>query len=126
MEEGRPYLGLHVLVYICVFTLAVFFTLSLRRSPLSQQNEVSCFGSDGNGDIGDNWRVQVLSQRNFWKQGDEIRLRHEGLGYFLHSHKHRYDLQIIQGQQEVTSYPNDNADNIWIAEEGVYFPNETF
>ena len=32
------------------------------RSPLSQRNEVSGFGDDGEGDDGDNWIIECLTE----------------------------------------------------------------
>ena len=32
------------------------------RSPLSQRNEVSGFGDDGEGDDGDNWIIECLNE----------------------------------------------------------------
>ena len=32
------------------------------RSPLSQRNEVSGFGEDGDGDDGDNWIIECINE----------------------------------------------------------------
>ena len=92
------------------------------RSPLSQQQEVSCYGQDGEGDKGDNWRLRIIGGTGVWTKSDQFRLHHEQTGFYLHSHQHRYDIQIIQGQQEVTGFQQANNDNLWTVAEGVFLP----
>jgi len=75
-------------------------------SPLSKQQEVSCFGDNGFGDTGDDWEVSCKGQH--WVRGQEVRFKHKDTGMYLHSHTaHRFTQQNcpscpIQGQYEVT------------------------
>lgn len=46
----------------------------LFTSPLSDQQEISAFGDDGEGDSGDNW--VVICDGEFWDKQDSIMLRH--------------------------------------------------
>jgi dolichyl-phosphate-mannose--protein O-mannosyl transferase len=90
----------------------------LHKSPLTQQQEVSCFPS---GDTGDNWIVELVSGSE-WVKGKPIRLQHVDTGKFLHSHNHRFG-RPIANQLEVTGFEQrDNQENLWTAEEGIYYP----
>ena len=91
-------------------------------SPLSHQQEVSCFGTNGEGDAEDNWTLNIVSGKAFWRRNDAVTLRHSGTSMYLHSHQYRYDIQVIRGQQEVTAFKEDNSDNRWVAVEGIYMP----
>lgn len=52
------------------------------QSPLSRQQEVSCFGQgDGNGDTGDDWIVECSTGN--WKRGESVRLKHVDTGKYL-------------------------------------------
>ncbi|KAL0226832.1 hypothetical protein P9112_014156 [Eukaryota sp. TZLM1-RC] len=90
-------------------------------SPLSHQQEVSAFDGD---DSGDNWIIECDSKSNgVWWREKPIRLRHEDTGHWLHSHDVGYNAPI-QGQREVTCFNNKkDANNLWRAEEGIYFGN---
>ncbi|KAL6071182.1 Stromal cell-derived factor 2 [Balamuthia mandrillaris] len=90
----------------------------LHVSPLSRQQEVSCFGENGKGDSGDNWDVECNG--DIWQRGEQIMLRHSDTGLYLHSHPIRYR-NPIPGQQEVTAnVPSEQTK--WTTEEGIYFP----
>ena len=90
----------------------------LHKSPLTQQQEVSCYP---NGDSGDNWIVELVSGSD-WVRGKPVRFQHVDTGKFLHSHNHRFG-RPIPNQHEVTGFDQkDNKENIWTAEEGVYYP----
>lgn len=56
------------------------------KSVLSHQQEVSAFGDgDGNGDGGDDWKVECSGK--YWKQGESVRLYHMDTGKYLGSSK---------------------------------------
>eukprot|EP00695_Tsukubamonas_globosa_P004023 TRINITY_DN980_c0_g1_i1.p1 TRINITY_DN980_c0_g1~~TRINITY_DN980_c0_g1_i1.p1 ORF type:complete len:245 (-),score=77.60 TRINITY_DN980_c0_g1_i1:52-729(-) len=100
-----------------------FLHSHLHASPLSNQQEVSCYGdgSHESGDTGDNWRVEIDGNGQ-WKRSQPIRLQHIDTHKYLHSHAaHRYR-NPIPGQQEVTCFAYKNNDNLWSAEEGIYYP----
>ena len=47
------------------------------RSPLSNQQEVTAYGENGEGDNGDDWVVNPTRSRdNFWLRGQEVVLQH--------------------------------------------------
>ncbi|GAB2284962.1 Stromal cell-derived factor 2-like protein [Dionaea muscipula] len=97
----------------------------LYASPISGNQEVSCFGSDSETDTGDLWRLMIEGTGKTWSKDQRIRLQHVDTGVYLHSHNKKYS-RIAGGQQEVCGLKDKRADNIWLAAEGVYLPvNET-
>jgi len=88
-------------------------------SPLSRQQEVSCFGEGGNGDESDNWIVEISDPT--WLRSQKVSFKHEITGMYLHSHDVKYR-QPISGQLEISAVPARNANTAWITEEGIYFP----
>uniref|UniRef100_A0A7S3DBZ2 MIR domain-containing protein n=1 Tax=Palpitomonas bilix TaxID=652834 RepID=A0A7S3DBZ2_9EUKA len=104
----------------------------LFRSPLSQQQEVSAFGVEGEGDTGDNWIVDCLNAQpgSNWDRKSAIRFRHADTRKYLHTHaSHKFDRGNcgftcpIIGQQEVTAFGQKNDDNVWAVAEGIIFPS---
>ncbi len=96
----------------------------LHQSPLSKQQEVSCFGKHGAaGDSGDEWRL-ICEENEHWGRDERVRLQHVDTSKYLHSHNKAYG-NPIPGQLEVTAVPRSNANTMWIAEEGVYFAAAT-
>ena len=78
------------------------------ESPCTGQQEVTCFGDDGEGDENDNWLV-VYS-------GDKLRLVHAMTGKRLHSHG--TDLPDWGfGQQEVTCFEGEDDNDYWQVQE---------
>eukprot|EP01098_Paradermamoeba_levis_P014770 TRINITY_DN7210_c0_g1_i1.p1 TRINITY_DN7210_c0_g1~~TRINITY_DN7210_c0_g1_i1.p1 ORF type:complete len:222 (-),score=65.46 TRINITY_DN7210_c0_g1_i1:147-752(-) len=90
----------------------------LHASPLSRQQEVSCYGPDGVGDTGDNWKLDGTG--SVWKRGEKVRFLHDDTGKFLHSHSAYKYQHPIPGQQEVTCNPTAEPNNEWATEEGLY------
>ena len=80
-------------------------------SPVTQQQEVTCFGDNGFGDGNDNWRVEVEGE-GAWIPGRRVRLIHVTTHHALHSHWGASHSQWTRGRQEVTGYP-DRDDNDW-------------
>ena len=90
-------------------------------SPLSNNQEVSAFGDNGEGDDGDNWIVEC--DDSFWKRDDSFRLKHELTKKYLHVTGDQYG-RPIQGQLEVSCYHFANSQNLWRVQEGIYIkPN---
>lgn len=79
-------------------------------SPVTEQQEVTCYGQGGIGDGNDNWRVEV--DGGVWTASRRIRLIHEATNHALHSHPGWSHPQWTAGQQEVTAYA-DRDDNDW-------------
>lgn len=91
-------------------------------SPLSNQQEVSAFGSDEQTDGGDNWSVEWDSTAEIWKQGVKIRLRHTDTNTYLMCNDIKFS-NPIAGQLEVCSVPQKGKGVEWQAAEGVYLPD---
>lgn len=92
-----------------------------HRSPLSGQNEVSCFGSDESSDTGDNWIVEIPSGAGAWERGKKVRFKHADTGAYLHSHGLKFG-RPIAGHQEVCAAHSSGSNAMWVSAEGVYFP----
>ncbi len=53
-------------------------------SPVTKQQEVTCFGHNGIGDTNDNWRIEVPGGGE-WAAGGRIKLIHQATNHALHS-----------------------------------------
>jgi len=80
-------------------------------SPLTGQQEVTAFGTDGVGDTNDDWRVEV-DGGGPWLAGSRLRLVHVATGVALHSH-HRSDPRLTSGQDEVTGFGGRDQNDWW-------------
>ena len=99
-------------------------------SPLSGQQEVSCYEPREAGDSNDNWRVLCAEARGgqqpVWSRGAQVTLQSQNQGVFLHSHsQHRFTQKNcpncpIIGQQEVTCFQERNPQNLWMVNGGVF------
>lgn len=84
------------------------------ESPVSGQQEVSCFGDDENSDENDLWRVEQYDQDDeqyddFWRVNQPVILRHVATGKLLHSH----GIELAGGRNEVTTYDNQDENDQW-------------
>ncbi|XP_017590463.1 PREDICTED: LOW QUALITY PROTEIN: stromal cell-derived factor 2-like protein 1 [Corvus brachyrhynchos] len=86
-------------------------------SPLSNNQEVSAFGDDGEGDDLDFWIVQCSG--TYWEREDAVRFKHVGTEVFLSITGEQYG-HPIRGQREVHGMPAANHHNYWKAMEGVF------
>eukprot|EP00727_Mastigamoeba_balamuthi_P000213 m51a1_g10189 hypothetical protein (212) ;mRNA; f:5308-6528 len=93
----------------------------LHQSPLTRNQEVSCFGENGSGDTGDFWAVET-ADKGPWKRGQTIRLRHVDTGKYLAAMPHAKFNNPIPGQLEVCAISSADANTAWATEEGYYFP----
>jgi dolichyl-phosphate-mannose--protein O-mannosyl transferase len=86
----------------------------LHSSPLSGQQEVSCF--DGN-DGGDDWLVQCVdSSQEFWLREQPIQLVHvDSSTHLTCSPQHQYG-QPIPGQLEVATAKSSSKNTHWVAQ----------
>nr|WP_223759930.1 MIR domain-containing protein [Myxococcus sp. RHSTA-1-4] len=80
-------------------------------SPVTGQQEVTCYGDNGIGDGNDNWRVEVEGG-GAWTGGKRVKLIHVATNHALHSHYGHSHPDWTRGQQEVTCY-GDRDDNDW-------------
>ncbi|EGC30808.1 hypothetical protein DICPUDRAFT_99420 [Dictyostelium purpureum] len=92
----------------------------LAVSPLTKQNEVSCFGENGEGDTGDNWKVEVEGGGD-WMRGKTVRFQHVDTKSYLQAMASAKYQNPIPGQIEVSGGKNKNEDTKWRTEEGIYF-----
>lgn len=91
-------------------------------SPLSNNQEVSCFGDQGVGDAGDKWVLETASGKGLWKRGDTVYFKHKDTGKYLSaSGKHKFG-NPIPGQLEVSAIGSRGQSTKWSANEGYYFP----
>lgn len=86
-------------------------------SPLSNNQEVSAFGEDGEGDDLDLWTVRCSGQH--WEREASVRFQHVGTSVFLSVTGEQYG-NPIRGQHEVHGMPSANAHNTWKAMEGIF------
>ncbi|WP_198351761.1 C1 family peptidase [Streptomyces typhae] len=83
-------------------------------SPVTGQQEVTCFGEGGQGDGNDTWRVEIEGGGT-WQAGRRIRLIHVATGHALHSHRGHAHPDWTMGQQEVTCFAGRDANDLWFA-----------
>ncbi|XP_016059739.1 PREDICTED: stromal cell-derived factor 2-like protein 1 [Miniopterus natalensis] len=86
-------------------------------SPLSNNQEVSAFGEDGEGDDLDLWMVRCSGQH--WEREATVRFQHVGTSVFLSVTGEQYG-SPIRGQHEVHGMPSANTHNTWKAMEGIF------
>ncbi|KAM6954148.1 stromal cell-derived factor 2-like protein 1 [Aplochiton taeniatus] len=86
-------------------------------SPLSNNQEVSAFGENGEGDDLDAWAVQCDS--DVWERDEAVRFKHVGTGVYLSVTGEQFG-HPIRGQREVHAMSSANQHNWWRAMEGVF------
>jgi hypothetical protein len=82
-------------------------------SPLTNQQEVTCYGQSGIGDGNDDWRVEI-ADGGPWVSGAQVRLIHVLSNVALHSHA-GWSSSALFGQQEVTGYAGRDSNDLWSA-----------
>jgi hypothetical protein len=96
-------------------------------SPVSGQQEVTCFGDNGNGDSNDNWRIEIEGGGT-WAVNRRIRLIHVNTNHALHSHAGWSHPDWTAGQQEVTGFGGRDDNDWWVMTEiklnRVIFPTD--
>ncbi|MBP6809927.1 MAG: hypothetical protein KA138_00290 [Saprospiraceae bacterium] len=85
-------------------------------SPVTGQQEVTCFGENGNGDSNDNWRIEI-DGGDTWAANRRIRLIHINTNHALHSHAGHAHPQWTAGQQEVTGFGGRDDNDWWVLTE---------
>jgi dolichyl-phosphate-mannose--protein O-mannosyl transferase len=96
------------------------------KSPLTGQQEVSAFGTDGQGDGGDDWRVVCASGKQEWVSGVPFHLQHVPTGRYLSaSDQARFTQQNcpncpIVGQLEVAAVTGQKEGGKWVVQRGVF------
>jgi hypothetical protein len=85
-------------------------------SPVTRQQEVTCFGTNGRGDGNDDWRVEIKGGGNL-SLGSTLKLIHAPTNAALHSHYGFSHPQWTQGQQEVTGFAGRDDNDWWAVSE---------
>ncbi|XP_026764667.1 stromal cell-derived factor 2 [Galleria mellonella] len=88
-------------------------------SPLSGNQEVSCYGDDdGEGDSGDNWTV--VCNNDFWRRDTPVKLKHVDTASFLAGSGRTFG-RPISGQGEIVGVTSQyGAYTDWQAKEGLF------
>lgn len=86
-------------------------------SPLSNNQEISCYGSGGEGDSGDHW--EVVCNEKVWERSDFVNFKHVDTGYYLAVSGHTFG-RPINGQMEVVGYRSMSSATEWKAAEGLF------
>jgi len=96
------------------------------HSPISNNQEVSCYGDDNFIDGGDVWTIEWDGKKpTLWKQDLKVRLKHVDTSMFLASHSGSRFGHPISGQLEVVGVSWKGASGWgtdWYAAEGIYMP----
>lgn len=86
----------------------------LHQSPLSKQQEVSCY--DGK-DTGDNWKVECLNSGDkVWMRENPVQLYHEDTRSYLSSSTSHQFGHPIPGQLEVAATKYASKNTQWMAQ----------
>lgn len=86
-------------------------------SPLSREQEVSCYGVDGLGDTGDHW--ELICSSDSWLRDSPVRFRHVDTGVFLGLSGRSFG-RPISGQMEVVGFNNPQHGTRWTTAEGLF------
>ncbi|KAA8498581.1 Stromal cell-derived factor 2-like protein [Porphyridium purpureum] len=88
--------------------------------------EVSCYGDDGNGDLGDNWIVECRTDdQAFWERFATVSFTHKQTGRSLQAlAKNKYS-DPIANHIEVSCTSKKSANTQWKTNEGIYFVPRT-
>ncbi|KAG8188344.1 hypothetical protein JTE90_026961 [Oedothorax gibbosus] len=86
-------------------------------SPLSNNQEVSAFGENGEGDTGDHWVITCSS--DYWERNGLIRFKHADTDMWMAVSGNTYG-RPISGQKEVCAVPYSDSNCYWKAGEGVF------
>jgi dolichyl-phosphate-mannose--protein O-mannosyl transferase len=85
-----------------------------HKSPLSNQQEVSCY--DGQ-DAGDDWKVECLEKGDkYWIREKPIQLVHQETNSYLSSFQQHQFGQPIPGQLEVACAKGASKNSVWMAQ----------
>mmetsp|Transcript_12203 Transcript_12203/g.18433 ORF Transcript_12203/g.18433 Transcript_12203/m.18433 type:complete len:227 (+) Transcript_12203:36-716(+) len=102
----------------------------LFKSPLTNNQEVSGFGENGEGDTGDNWEVICKPGSQWWIRGETVQFKHVDTGKYLYSSESgKFSVRNcgqncpIMGQLEVCAFSRQGDPKTrWKTGQGIYFP----
>jgi len=86
-------------------------------SPLSHNQEVSAFGTEGEGDTGDYWIVTC--SEDYWLRDTPVKFKHIDTNAWLSLSGRVYD-RPISGQYEIVGMSYPDSSSFWKVTEGVY------
>jgi hypothetical protein len=109
---GEPVQNGHIIRLEHVQTRKHLHSHSGFPSPVTHQQEVTCFGNAGIGDGNDNWRVEL--EVSPWDVNRRLKLIHVPTNYALHSHRGYSHPTWTRGQQEVTCFGSRDANDWWL------------
>jgi len=92
-------------------------------SPLSNQQEVSAFGDEGEGDSGDVWKV--ICSGDAWARSEPVGLKHVDTGVFLGASGRTFG-RPIHGQMEIVGLNGPSSTTQWKAAEGIFVHQSNF
>ncbi|CAG9825049.1 unnamed protein product [Phaedon cochleariae] len=87
------------------------------QSPLSGNQEISCYGDSGEGDSGDNWTV--VCSGDSWRRDDSVMLKHVDTQMYLAISGRTFG-RPINGQMEVIGLHSSSGSVHWQTAEGVF------
>ncbi|KAK9736757.1 hypothetical protein QE152_g11306 [Popillia japonica] len=95
------------------------------QPPLSGNQEISCYGENGDGDTGDHWLV--VCSGDSWERDDSIMLKHVDTDQYLAASGKTFG-RPINGQMEIVGVRSASGPVYWQAMEGVFLhpPNIKF
>lgn len=88
------------------------------QSPLSGYQEISCYGDNGVGDVGDNWKV--LCSGSHWRRDTEVYFKHVSTAVFLCATDNKYGRPISDQYEIAGGYKIDSCASEWKAAEGIF------
>lgn len=86
-------------------------------SPLSGHQEISAYGDNGEGDVGDNW--ELICSGEFWERDDSVMLKHVDTDQYLAATGRTFG-RPINGQMEIAGLHSTSGAVHWQAMEGIY------
>ncbi|KAJ3225368.1 Stromal cell-derived factor 2-like protein 1 [Clydaea vesicula] len=93
-------------------------------APLSSEQEVSAYEHTN---IEDNFMLRCLKKNVvYWERESEVRLQHVQSSKYLSSNQNHQYRHPIPGQLEVCGTSRQSENEIWIAQEGIYFSTSTY
>lgn len=103
---------------------------SAFNSPISGRQEVSGFGNGGDGDGGDNWRIECdTGDRDGLVYGEtRFYLKHKDTGNYLYTdvqskfNNHNCHRCPIIGHSEISSSSGKSRNAVWKVHSGFFFP----
>lgn len=95
----------------------------LFASPISNKQEISAYGVNGDGDTGDNWKL--ICDGSFWERKQEVSLQHVDTNAYLGVSGRQFG-RPISGQSEIIGESSLSSTSQWLAMEGLFIHKSEF